>query len=45
MAKDKFLSITKNDAGFGFCSVVFGWDSASSSLTSHLMRESDINDD
>lgn len=28
MAKDKFLSVVKNDGGFGFCSVVFGWDSA-----------------
>jgi glutamine synthetase len=27
MSKDKFLSVAKPDAGFGFCSVVFGWDS------------------
>lgn len=25
MAKDKFFSAVKN--GFGFCSVIFGWDS------------------
>ena len=26
MSKEKFLSVVKSD-GFGFCSVVFGWDS------------------
>lgn len=26
MSKDKFLSAAKSD-GFGFCSVIFGWDS------------------
>ena len=31
MSKDKFLSIVRSD-GFGFCSVIFGWDSASSVL-------------
>jgi hypothetical protein len=27
MSKSKFLSAVKSD-GFGFCSVVFGWDRA-----------------
>ncbi len=26
--KDKFLSATETDAGFGFCNVIFGWDSS-----------------
>jgi hypothetical protein len=29
MAKDKFLSVVRHD-GFGFCSVIYGWDSESS---------------
>jgi glutamine synthetase len=38
MAKDKFISAAKD--GFGFCGVIFGWDSKSSSLplTSHRFR-------
>lgn len=27
MSQSKFLSAVKSD-GFGFCSVIFGWDSA-----------------
>jgi glutamine synthetase len=27
ISKDKFLSAAKPDGGFGFCDVVFGWDS------------------
>ena len=30
MAKDKFISAAKD--GFGFCGVIFGWDSKSSAL-------------
>ena len=31
MAKDKFLSAAKS--GFGFCGVIFGWDSTSAPST------------
>jgi glutamine synthetase len=31
MAKDKFFSAVKG--GFGFCSVIFGWDSGGMSLS------------
>lgn len=42
MAKDKFISAAKD--GFGFCGVVFGWDSKSTLLTptSHRLRWSII---
>lgn len=33
MSKAKFLSASKSD-GFGFCSVVFGWDSESAVTSS-----------
>lgn len=36
MSKDKFLSAAKSD-GFGFCSVIFGWDIHDSTYSKELL--------